>query len=91
MDSTGNFREYSLSKNLDLHFNKSSNQLRVFWDSAPILLLYNIVDASGRLMQKGRINPAELISIRNWKTAIYYLQLFSEDESYLDTKSFLKS
>jgi hypothetical protein len=90
LEATGNYREYGLSKNLDLHFNKRSNQLRIFWDSAPILLLYNIVDASGRLMQKGKINPAELISIRNCKTGIYYLQLFKEENDYLRTKPFPK-
>jgi hypothetical protein len=90
MDSTGSYKTFSVGENFDLHFNESTNQLRIFWNSAPTLFRYTIIDASGRLMQKGDLNSAELVSIGNWKTGIYYLQLFKEENNYLGTKSFLK-
>ncbi len=91
IDSTGSYRLFSDGENFDLYFNESTNQLRIFWNSAPALFRYTIIDASGRLMQQGILNASQFISLGDWQTGVYFLQLFGKDNAYIGAKSFLKN
>ena len=74
-----------------IHLERITNRLKIFYENSSAELRYRIVDASGRRMQEGEFQAYEGISLGDWKTGIYYLQLWTEQSTYLGQQAFLIS
>ncbi|MCR9155212.1 MAG: T9SS type A sorting domain-containing protein [Bacteroidetes bacterium] len=73
-----------------LHFQQGANRLKIFFENSSSELNYRILDASGRFMQEGEFQAYEGIQLGDWRTGIYYLQLWNKEGAYLGQQSFLK-
>lgn len=73
----------------NLHYNSSENTLQVFYEDQ-LYLDYRIVDASGRSMKSGSMRVARGIALGDWRTGIYYIQLWTDQGAFIGINSFLK-
>jgi len=88
-DPDGKMKTMPDGELINIHFNRSSNTINIFYEDPDAQLRYRIVDVSGRRMQEGECKVHEGISIGNWRSGLYYLQLWSKDQSYLGQRTFL--
>lgn len=88
-DPDGKMKTMPDGELINIHFNRTSNSLNIFYEDPGAQLRYRIVDVSGRRMQEGQFKVYEGISIGNWRSGLYYLQLWSKDQSYLGQRTFL--
>lgn len=78
------------AETFNLHYNTTKNTLQVFYEDQEYLE-YRILDVSGRSMKNGRMRVARGVSLGDWRTGVYYLQLWTDQGAYLGTRSFLKN
>lgn len=69
----------------------NENRIKLFFKDPNRSLNYRILDASGRSLKEGRIIAHQGIQLGDWRTGIYYLQLWTPGGDYLGQSSFLKS
>jgi hypothetical protein len=74
-----------------VHYQSATNQLKLFFEPHLSQVSYQITDASGRIMQQGELNTYDLLSLGNWRSGIYHLQLWSSDGAIVGTQAFLKN
>ena len=67
------------------------NRIKLFFKDPNRSLNYRILDASGRSLKEGRIIAHQGIQLGDWRTGIYYLQLWAPGGTYLGQQSFLKN
>jgi len=75
----------------NLHYNPQSQSLKVFYKDPARQFNYRIIDASGRNMQEGEFQAYEGISLGDWQTGIYRIQLWTKAGTYLGQEAFLIS
>lgn len=90
VDPTGRSTILVGEEEFNLHYNSIENTLQVFYEDQEYLD-YRILDVAGRSMKKGRMRVARGIPLGDWRTGIYYLQLWTEQGAFIGTKSFLKN
>jgi len=73
-----------------VHYDDQASSLQVFNVAGDRSLEYRIIDASGRAFLEGNFKTSELIMLGDWRTGIYYLQLWEPSGDYLGQSSFLK-
>lgn len=89
LDPHGRMKIPQGDESFNLHFNTNDGSLKVFYEDPEAWLSYRIIDASGRNMQEGEFQAYEGISLGDWQTGVYYLQLWSKNQNYLGQESFL--
>lgn len=90
IDPEGRTTYLSGDEAFNIHFDPATSSVKVFHDNLSARLSYRIVDASGRSMQEGKFQPYEGISLGDWKSGVYYLQLWTNQGAYLGQQSFIR-
>jgi hypothetical protein len=91
IDKNGSYQWMEGEDAFQLHYDNLHSQLRIFYPELDANLNYRILDAKGRVYKEGQSQPVSPIDLPHWRTGIYYLQLWVEQESYIGTKPFLKN
>ena len=71
-------------------YDDQASSLRVFNLEGDRSLKYRIIDASGRAFLEGDFKASEHIMLGDWRSGVYYLQLWEQGGAYLGQSSFLK-
>lgn len=90
IDSNGRSKTVDRSENFQMSYLANQNWIKLFFKDANQNINYRIIDASGRSLQEGSIKAYEGIQLGDWRTGIYYLQLWNKEGAYLGQQSFLK-
>lgn len=89
-DESGRMSSMLDDELFNIHFDSSTRTLKLFFENPNAQFIYRIIDASGRSLQEGNFKAYEGISIGDWRTGVYYLQLWDKAGSLIGSKPFLK-
>ena len=90
VDSQGNFKLIDSAHPFNLNYEPSTNALKIFLEDESDFYKYQIIDITGRLVQKGRFHTAEQIDLGDWHGTMYYLQLWDSSDNYIGQEAFIK-
>lgn len=89
VDKNGFIETLNPGERFALHWEREAQRLKIFYADGLARLDYRIVDASGRQMQSGAFQAYEGIRLGDWREGIYYVQLWTEEGSFIGEESFL--
>lgn len=89
VDNQGRFEQQIVTNSFNLNYNRSTNSLTVFLTEDGATYNYRLIEASGKIMKSGSFTAGEPIQLGDWSKAVYYLQLWSIDQSYIGQEPFI--
>lgn len=90
VDSQGIFKLIDGVSTFNLNYEPSTNALKIFLEDESAYYKYQIIDITGRVVQKGRFQTKNPIELGDWRETMYYFQLWDERNTYIGQEPFIK-
>jgi hypothetical protein len=74
----------------NLNYEPSTNALKIFLEDESAYYKHQIIDITGRVVQKGRFQTKNPIELGDWRETMYYFQLWDERNTYIGQEPFIK-
>ncbi len=89
VDRQGRSSEQLTHNSFNLNYDRRTNSLMVFLIEDGAAYNYRLVDTSGRIMKSGSFIAGQPIQLGNWSKAVYYIQLWNIEKSFIGQDSFI--